>query len=88
MDCIRPTLKDRGRDTRGYTGCGDYGYTQLTTGYMSEESQKARREYLMEVFDIIHATETLLRMEATDEEVKQLQQAVIEKNRKRGYYGE
>lgn len=55
---------------------------------MSEESQKARREYLMEVFDIIHATETLLRMEATDEEVKQLQQAVIEKNRKRGYYGE
>lgn len=68
--------------------CGDYGYTQLTTGYMSEESQKARREYLMEVFDIIHATETLLRMEATDEEVKQLQQAVIEKNRKRGYYGE
>lgn len=68
--------------------CGDYGCTQLDTGYASAESENARIKYLMKVLKIIQATETLLRMEATDEEVEQLQQAVIEKNRKRGYYGE
>lgn len=68
--------------------CGDYGCIQFDTGYASAGSENARMRYLMKVVGIIHTTETLLRMEATDEEVEQLQQAVIDKNQKRGYYRE
>lgn len=50
--------------------------------------EESRNNYGMELMDIIHATETALRMEFTDEEVAKLREDVIEKNRKRGYYGE
>lgn len=46
------------------------------------------RAYGMELLDVIHATETALRMEFTDEEVEELQRRVIEKNKMRGYYDE
>ena len=40
----------------------------------------------MELLDIIHATETALRMEYTEDEVDELRAKVIEKNANRGYY--
>ena len=40
----------------------------------------------MELLDIIHAVETALRMEYTEEEVEELRAKVIEKNGNRGYY--
>ena len=40
----------------------------------------------MELLDIIHATETALRMDYTEEEVEELRTKVIEKNATRGYY--
>ena len=51
-----------------------------------EDIALRRREYGMELIDIIHATETALRMEFTDEEVAELRDAVEKKNRDRGYY--
>lgn len=47
---------------------------------------RKRKAYGMELMDVIHATETALRMEFTEKEVEELQRRVIEKNRKRGYY--
>lgn len=47
-----------------------------------------RNLYGMELMDVIHSTETALRKEFSPEEVAQLRDAVIEKNRKRGYYGD
>lgn len=44
--------------------------------------------YGVELMDVIHAAETALRMEFTDEEVEHLHALTIEKNRKRGYYGD
>lgn len=67
--------------------CGNYGCVQLTTGYASPNAELARKEYLVELMDIIHCVETALRMEDVDnEEYEQVRQLVIEKNRKRGYY--
>lgn len=40
----------------------------------------------MELLDIIHAVETALRMEYTEEEIEELKAKVIEKNANRGYY--
>ena len=40
----------------------------------------------MELLDIIHATETALRMEYTEEEVEDLRNKVIVKNQARNYY--
>lgn len=40
----------------------------------------------MELLDIIHATETALRIEYTQEEVEELRAKVIEKNARRNYY--
>ena len=48
---------------------------------------KERQAYGMELLDVIHATETALRMEFTDQEVEELRARVIEKNARRGYYG-
>lgn len=45
-----------------------------------------RKEYGMELLDVIHATETALRMEFTEDEAQRLRAKVIEKNAKRGYY--
>lgn len=44
--------------------------------------------YGMELLDVMHATETALRMSFEEEDVVKLQMHVIEKNRKRGYYGD
>lgn len=44
-------------------------------------------EYGIELMDIIHATETAMRMMFSDEEVEELRARVIEKNARRGYYG-
>lgn len=48
--------------------------------------ESRRRDYGMELMDVIHSAETALRMEFTDEEVEHLHRLTIEKNRKRGYY--
>lgn len=48
----------------------------------------ARRDYGMELMDVIHTCETALRIEFEDGEIDGLQSAVVEKNRKRGYYGD
>ena len=45
-----------------------------------------RQAYGMELLDIIHATETALRMEFSQNEVEELRARVIEKNSSRGYY--
>ena len=52
--------------------------------YVNDE---LRQQYGMELLDIIHATETALRKEFSDEEVEQMRAKVIEKNARRGYYG-
>ena len=41
---------------------------------------------LMELLDIIHATETAMRIEFTDDEIEIGRQKVIEKNARRMYY--
>lgn len=46
-----------------------------------------RQSYGMELLDVIHATETALRMEFSEEEVERLSDSVIRKNQRRGYYG-
>lgn len=52
-----------------------------------DEIEMYRTAYGMELMDVIHATETALRMEFGDDEVIALQLKVVEKNRRRGYYG-
>lgn len=52
-----------------------------------EELQACFTDYGMEILDVIHACETLLRMEFTEAEVEELRGKVIEKNARRGYYG-
>ena len=51
-----------------------------------EPTDESVREVGLELMDVIHAAETALRMEFTDDEVRNLRDSVIEKNRKRGYY--
>ena len=62
----------------------DYSKNQ---GKQADRIDKARSDYGIELMDIIHAAETALRMEFSEEEVAQLRDAVEEKNRERGYYG-
>lgn len=64
-------------------GLWDYNTGERRDG-MSDADRTA---YGMELMDVIHAAETALRMELSDEEVDALRDAVIEKNRERGYYG-
>ena len=52
------------------------------------EIERYREAYGTELMDVIHAAETALRMEFSEEEVSRLRDKVIEKNSKRGYYGE
>lgn len=47
---------------------------------------RSRRELGMELIDVIHATETALRIAFTDAEVEELAKEVINKNEERGYY--
>lgn len=50
-----------------------------------EGTAKARKAFLMEVLDVIHAAETLLR-KCDQKEVAAAKAAVIKKNMTRGYY--
>lgn len=52
-----------------------------------EEVCEARDAYGMELMDVIHAAETVLRMEFSETEVEMLRDAVERKNREMGYYG-
>ncbi|MCI8469338.1 MAG: hypothetical protein HFJ75_07645 [Eggerthellaceae bacterium] len=47
-----------------------------------------RTEYGMELMDVIHSCETALRMEFDEDEAGAMRYLVIDKNWKRGYYGE
>lgn len=51
-----------------------------------EPVRKARHAYVMELMDIIHATESELRKVVKDEELDKLRDEVIAKNRTRKYY--
>lgn len=62
---------------------------------IDEELEEARNAYFgndneipygVELMDIIHAAETALRMNFTDEEVDNLYNLAVSKNAKRGYY--
>lgn len=65
------------------------GLWDYNTGERRDEMSDAdRTAYGMELMDVIHAAETALRMEFSDEEVDALRMAVINKNQRRGYYGE
>lgn len=66
---------------------------QLTK--IDEEVEESRNAYFgndneipygVELMDVIHAAETALRMNFTDEEVENLHSLVISKNQKKGYY--
>lgn len=57
-------------------------------GNGSGDDDADRTAYGMELMDVIHAAETAFRIEFTDEEVDDLRLKVIEKNQRRGYYGE
>lgn len=68
---------------------------QLTK--IEEELEEVRNAYFgnecniatgVELMDLIHASETALRMLFTDEEVESLHSLAISKNAKRGYYEE
>lgn len=45
-----------------------------------------RIDYGMELMDIIHAAETALRTEFSDDEIDVIYETVIEKNKERNYY--
>ena len=51
-----------------------------------ESLWKLHDELGMELLDVIHACETMLRMNFDDEEVEELRARVIEKNARRMYY--
>lgn len=56
--------------------------------YRCEKENDKRVDYGMELMDIIHAAETALRIEFTEDEVAELRKMVEEKNRARDYYDE
>lgn len=53
---------------------------------IDEPREEDRTAYGMELMDVIHAAETALRMEFSENEVDNLKIATIVKNIKRGYY--
>lgn len=57
-------------------------------GNGSGDEDADRTAYGMELMDVIHAAETALRIEFSDEEVESLKDAVIVKNYNRRYYRE
>lgn len=73
--------------TEAYNALRDSLWDYDTGTRREEMSNSDRTAYGMELMDVIHAAETALRMEFSDAEVVGLQLKVIEKNRKRGYYG-
>lgn len=73
--------------TEAYNALRDSLWDYDTGTRREEMSDSDRTAYGMELMDVIHAAETAMRMEFSDAEVVGLQLKVIEKNRKRGYYG-
>lgn len=63
----------------------EYIEQELREAYEANHDNE-RQAYGMELLDVIHATETALRMEFSEQEVERLRAMVIEKNAKRGYY--
>ena len=63
----------------------DEELTEAKNAYYGVDGEIA---YGVELMDVIHAAETALRMNFSEAEVEHLHQLAIEKNRKRGYYGE
>lgn len=61
-------------------------YSLCMLGMFNQGKAKYQIEYGMELMDVIHATETALRIEFTDQEIDELQRLVIAKNDERGYY--
>lgn len=53
-----------------------------------QDTESYRQMYGEELMDVIHAAETALRMEFSDDEVAALRDFVEKKNRDRGYYKE
>lgn len=58
---------------------------EVSRAYFGELNDAA---FGIELMDVIHAAETALRMNFTDEEVENMHQLTISKNKKRGYYDE
>lgn len=75
--------KLRGESLEACNALWDY---DMGARFGKPNAQNRRTAYGMELMDVIHATETALRMEFDDAEVDCLRDAVEEKNRERGYY--
>lgn len=56
--------------------------------YADGDRTRSREVLGLELIDVIHATETALRIAFTDSEVDDLAEKVIKKNEDRGYYKE
>lgn len=65
-----------------------YDHELRCHGSNSLEADEYVERYGLELLDVIHACETALRMRFDETAVLSMQEYVIEKNRKRGYYGE
>lgn len=66
--------------------CGDLGIACIDYGCASDEAVEAATNYGMELMDVIHAAETALRIDFTEDEVNNFRKLTEAKNRKRGYY--
>lgn len=78
----------RGELREAFDALDDYELKEGEYGEELEDILAAREAFGMELLDIIHATETLLRMEFTDQEVWELVNKVAMKNADRNYYDE
>ena len=74
--------------TEAYNALRDSMWDYDTGTLREEMSDSDRTAYGMELMDVIHAAETALRIEFSDEEVESLKDAVIVKNYNRRYYRE
>lgn len=83
LDNERQTRKIQSEAIEAGNASWDYGMALRNN---RDTIEMRHRAYGMELMDVIHSVETAIRMEFTDEEVCELRDAVIEKNRKRGYY--
>ena len=76
----------------------DYMFTKEEIRHLVEEVKETydewnkkhfnRVNFGMEIMDVIHVAETLLRMHFSDPEIEEIHRKVLEKNNKRGYYEE
>lgn len=78
----------RGELREAFDALKDYELKEEEYDEELEDILATREAFGMELLDIIHATETLLRMEFTAPEVEELIIKVIRKNADRNYYDE